>query len=399
MENIDEMALDELYYIVLLCNKYGEKETPYDMDMVWNNISKYYYLENNVNIDDKTILYEWLKNRARYPLLDSLVLEVLNKFINEENEINKVDSFFISNILEMRKIIIDYGKKISDNSSNDIKLSKMDRNEVIGIVSDIFSEIDPTFEWLEIYKKVANEHIIYMDSLNYQQRMILEKLLGIDLSMGDNNLGVFLNDKKCGYVLLTYTGTISDVATTVHEITHYISRYKNDWREEEPILREFSAIFFELYALNYLKRMGYDEKELKMINQDRFSNMTRLLDDALIIIDYLIMLIEHGEIKEEYDLVLDKYTRADECINDLVFNPYLLNDYYPYLIGNYLAMHGIEKTKDDKYLLSMIKYVTDNISKMEVEDIFDIVGCGNPNFIKYDTNLFKEEPKKRKRIK
>ena len=144
MENIDEMALDELYYIVLLCNKYGEKETPYDMDMVWNNISKYYYLENNVNIDDKTILYEWLKNRARYPLLDSLVLEVLNKFINEENEINKVDSFFISNILEMRKIIIDYGKKISDNSSNDIKLSKMDRNEVIGIVSDIFSEIDPT---------------------------------------------------------------------------------------------------------------------------------------------------------------------------------------------------------------------------------------------------------------
>ena len=50
MENIDEMALDELYYIVLLCNKYGEKETPYDMDMVWNNISNYYYLENNMFI-------------------------------------------------------------------------------------------------------------------------------------------------------------------------------------------------------------------------------------------------------------------------------------------------------------------------------------------------------------
>ena len=43
MENFNEMTLDELYYIVLLCDKYGEEETPYDMDRVWNNISKYYY--------------------------------------------------------------------------------------------------------------------------------------------------------------------------------------------------------------------------------------------------------------------------------------------------------------------------------------------------------------------
>lgn len=388
------MEIEELYYIILLSKKYGKVEMPYDIDRVWNNIKKYYYMENNIYIDDNDILFAWLKEKARYPLLDSLVLQVFDKFVNDENILNKVDPFFISNILQLRDIIASYGKMIKHDYKEISNLSKMKKNTVIDTVSDILLEIDPTGEWKEIYEEIMDGHIVYVDTLNEEEKKSFEDLLGIRLSKDDDGACVFLNDSKKAYVFLTYTGTISDVVTTVHEVVHYISRYKNDWHEEAPILREFSSTFFELYAMEYLKKIGYDETELKMINKSRISEMTRLLDDALIISDYLITFMKNGKI-DEYTHVLDD-CKADRCIDLLINNPYLLNDYYPYLFGDYLANKAMKMISSDKQMMSIIKYVTDNLAKMKAINVFDLVGCGDANFVEYDDSLF---PKKKKRIK
>ena len=374
----------------VLCKKY---EVPYDMDTIWNDIREYYYKKYKAHIDSRWDLYAWLKNEARYDLLDDLMLQVFDKFVNEDNTLNKADLFFIANIDAMKKIMLEHGKNIGKGKTNEnVSLSKLDYYQTNGIVEDILCEIDPTKEWLDIYHMIEDS-IIYVNLLDDSRKKSLEEMLGISLAEGDINTCVFLQNK--GYIFLTYTGTISDVPTTIHEVIHYISRYKNNFAEEEPTLREFSSIFYELYALNYLKKLGYSELEVTKINQDRLSEMTKLLPDASCLMDYLIMLMKHGKIKEKYDAADDKYLRADKCINDLVINPYLLNDYYPYLIGNYLAINAISRMKNDKLLLSMIKYITDNLPKMEAYDIFSVLNCNN-DLVEKDSNAFKSKIKKKK---
>lgn len=401
MENINEMQLYELYYIVLLCKKYGEEEAPYDMDIVWNNISKYYYLEKNIYQDNHDVLFKWIKDRCRYELLDMMMLQVFNKFVNDDNGLNKTDPFFISNIFEMQKIIYEYGNQISKDreASIQVELSKMSSNMVIETVKEILTEIDPSLEWLHIYEKAISENkIIYIDLLDDSKRLLLEEMFGVDLKKDDINSCVFLNNKGIGNILLTYTGTISDVVVTMHEIVHYISRYKNEWQEEVPILREFSAIFYELYASKYLLRMNYSVEEIRKINHDRITDMAKLLDDANNLIKYLVMLMEHGKIEEEYDEEKN-YSKVDKCISDLIDNPYLLNDYYPYLIGNYLATKGIKKCENDRLLFSMMKYITDNLVNIDAYDVFNVLECGNPNLVRRDDTLFETSKKKTKSIK
>lgn len=392
--DIMKKKLYELYYIVLMSVLCKEYEAPYDMDIIWNDISEYYYKKNKVHVDDRWDLYTWLKNEARYDLLDDLMLQVFDKFANEGNTLNKADPFFITNIHTMKDIMLEQGKNINKNKKQDnVSLSRLNHQQVNSIVKDILREIDDEEEWLNIYESMEIENIVYIDLLDNSQKKSLEEMLGISLAKDDINTCVFLQNK--GYIFLTYTGTISDVVTTMHEVIHYISRYKNNFVEEEPTLREFSSIFYELYALDYLKKIGYSEQEINKINQDRLSDMTKLLNDASYLMDYLIMIMKYGKIKEKYDTFQNKYLRADKCINNLVINPYLLNDYYPYLIGNYLAVNAISRMKNDKLLLSMIKYITDNLPKIEAYDVFSVLNCNN-DLVRKDANLFKSKVKKKK---
>ncbi len=385
MNDISEMTLDELYFIILLHDDIG-KDIPYDMDEVWNNVAKYYYTCKQVYEDNRDILFAWIKEKARYPLLDILMLQVYDKFVNDNSDLNKTDPFFISNTNEMYNIMTSYGKGIHKENRNE-PLSKMNHSEVIQLVKEILIEIDPTLDWLNIYEEAATEkRIVYIDLLDGKDRVLLQELFGFDLSSGDINSCIFLKNKNEGHILLTYTGTISDVVTTIHEVIHYISRSQNNWQEECPILREFPSIFYEMYVLDYLKKMGYDEKELKMIEQVRIEDMEKFYDRCESLMEYLIMLIEYGEISSKYD---NDYKKADKCIKALVHNPYLLNDYYPYLIGHYLAYNGFKNSQNDKVMFSIVKYMTDHLIDMDAYDVFNVLGCGDANFIRKDEELFK----------
>ena len=389
------MKLYELYLMVLLCNKYVDKEMPYDMDYIWNAISKYYYYNTNINTQDRDILFDFIKNSERYNLLDKLMNQVVDRFINKDGAIDKTDKFFISNVIEMKKIMEEHQEylinKIKDKK--DVSLSKISKWGTINHVKEILKIIDPSGEWLNIYEEVLDKgKIAYFNELDDDAKKRIKEDFFIDSCEEDINSCAFINNSE-GYIILTYKGTIADVVATVHEISHYISRYKNNWQEEVPTLREFHSIFYELYALDYLKKAGFKEEEIEALNQERSRYLNRQLSEKMVLMDYLVMYIRYGRIKEEYDSSCDKYERCDKCVNYLVNNPYVLHDFYPYIIGNSLATLAMERIKNDKILFSIIKYITDNISKIDAYDVFNIVGLGDNRLVREDSNLLKTKKK------
>lgn len=394
MENVSEMDLVQLYYMLLLNEKYG-KEIQYDMDSVWNNISKYYYLDNHVYTSDKIKLGLWIKETVRYQLLDMLMCEVYSKFVNDDGLINKKDEFFVANYNEVINMMRTHTKNI-DEQPKKVALPEMTKQEVVRTVKDILENIDPSGEWLEVYEKIRNECILYLNEYSREAILALEELTGIDLTNDDANACVIINEQK-GYLLLNYTGTILDVVTTIHEVSHYICRYKNDFKEETPLLSEFYAIFYEMYAINYLEKKGYAKEALESIQKERSLLMKKGIDQRKDLIDYFMMFMEKGEILETDDVGYNKYYRCDKAINDLIDNPYILHDYYPYVIGSYLASKATKNMKNDKLLLPLIKHIVENIKATDPYDVFYVLGCGNNNLVRANDTLKDVKVKKKEK--
>lgn len=391
---INDMELYELYYVLCVYLLHDEDIVSYDIDLIWKKMNEYYYMEKGFYLDiDKEeslhILFNFIREKVRYELLDELMLHVYNRFINKEELVDNRDKFFINNILEMKKIMNYEQEYITNNMCNkDYEIPKISTDEVIFHVKNILGEIDPSMEWLGIYNDaIANGRIIYLNILNDVEKDVMKKKLGIKTFDGISNSCFFPNSNEC-YIMLTYKGDISDIPTTVHEVIHYISRLKNNSKNEKPVLREMPSIFFEFYALNYLKRMGYDSDILKIINDARFADTKESLEDVSNMTDYLIKLIKNGRITSD-----GRDKACDNCTYDLVTNPYVYFKSYPYVIGNYLAIMGMDKLRYDDMVLSKMKYVTERVSTIDPYDVFKIVGYDNMN------NLTRTKSKKRTRKK
>ena len=407
MHNVDEMKLYELYYIVYVYNMYEDDDiVPYDMEYVWHKINDYYYQENDKLLDinkddDLNILFNWTKDKCRYQLLDELMVHMFNRFINiEDNGVDNRDEFFINNIDMMEKIMSTGNNTIKIDNNSLLKLSK---DKTITLVKEILLEIDPSSEWLRIYEEAIDKNkIIYLNELDKKGIIDLKKELGVDsLKYIDNSCLTLENGEK--YIFLNYKGDISDVSTTIHEFTHYVSKYNHN-EKETPILREFPAIFFELYALEYLKEIGCDETDIKLVNQHRIADTYMATMESRIFLYYLKMIMDNGVISEDLDKELikdnnymseDYEKNCDDCIRDLIINPYVFFEIYPYVIGNYLANMGFERIKYDRQMLSIIKFMNDNLYKINPYDVFNILGCGDIDLV----NNNEEKQKVRKRYK
>ena len=391
---INDMKLYELYHVLCTYFLNGEDAVSYDIDEVWKSINKYYNIYEGHFMDlsreiSFSVLFSFAREKTRYELLDELILHVYNRFINKDDFVDTRDMFFINNIDRMKEVI-DYERKYIIKNMSDIKcdIPKISKDETILHVKNILSEIDPSMEWLGIYNDaITNDRIIYLNTLTETEKDILKKKIGIATFDGISNSCFFPNSNEC-YIMLTYKGDISDIPTTVHEMVHYIARIKNNYKYEKPILREMPSIFFEFYALNYLKRMGYDSNALKVINDARFADAKESLEDVSNMTDYLIMLIKNGRITSD-----GRDKACDNCTYDLVTNPYVYFKSYPYVIGNYLAIMGMDKLRYDDMLLSKMKYVTERVSTIDPYDVFKIVGYDNMN------NLIRTKSKKRTRKK
>lgn len=399
-----DLKLYELYYLILVDHIHNDNLIPYDMELIWHKINDYYFKECNVKLDinsekDCITLFNWLRNKTRYELLDHLMLQMVNRFINLEDvngdTIDNRDEFFINNLDTIYDILSIQAKTIIDKINIDEKeLPKLTKEETIDIVKDILMEIDPNGDWVTLYEDaIRNKKILYLNEITLEDEARIKRLIGIDsLKHIDNSyLQVGKND---GYLFLRYNGDIGDIPPTVHEVVHYIIRKYSNGKTEAPILREFPSIFYELYAINYLEKLGYDREILDVINYDRLIDSYLSLKDMNNMLFYLYLMLSNNKIDMEndkklyeemlnnaeillkesiYDKDNDYTNRCDQVTCDLITNPYLLFQIYPYIVGNYLADQGINKISVDKTLFSIIKYITENLTSVSVYDVFSLL--------------------------
>ena len=420
MEEISELKLYELYYLITAYMLHDDMNLPYSIDFVHQSVSNAYTKETGLaNETNQDKVSNWLANKCRYQLLDELMLHMYHDLTvkDDESMIDNTDLFFVNNLYAMDKVMESYYDEVAPiiYNTESQKLSESNKKETISIVKDILSEIDDNNEWLNMYEDMLSiNHIIYINELSDVEKDKLVARIGVKSIKEIENSCLSIDNDT--YIFLNYTNTIADIPTTIHEVIHYIIKETNFGSRELPILREFPSIFFELYALNYLKRLGYDETEIRTINQARLTNSFSMYHDVKDMMYYLKMLIEKGRITEKQDLkttnreinrikkIFNKqeinalladnpnefdaktkcYERADSVINNIIINPDILFNYYPYIIGSYLADMAIKRTTTSRTTLSLMKYISEKISKLDGYDIFSVLETQIPNLIPTD---------------
>ena len=368
----------EIYYYLEFDRLHKGILTEETLEEVWQMaVDKYTYI-NDENIDitdeiDRMKVHNWFRNNARDEMLNDLLCGVVKRLTSLENdngmELNNIDSFFLNNIKLIYELVLteeDYLLNTMDN--NPCEVSKITGREVKLIIEDILEEIDSTGEWLEIYlKAIATNHIIYLNELDDASLTKLKNGLGIVGFDNFDNTCVYLGNQD-RYLFLNYQGDLMDVIFTIHEVIHYINETVDNGREVPPIIHEFPSIFYEMYALKYLIKMGYSDAEIMKVYYNRQIDTLTCINEVKEIINYLSLYISNGEVH-----ILPNDDRGDKCIKKLINNPYVLFMCYPYIIGEYLARHAIHQSEKDNLFLSMMKYITNNLSKVPVEDIFNLI--------------------------
>lgn len=393
------MELYELYYLLLASYYYQDNDIiTIDIDRLFDEINTRYKEQFGIYQLDDNKLFTWLKNKCRYNLLDELLVGLYNRFINIEKgdkyEIDNTDIFFVNNIHLMSKIfeeeINNYNKMNLTKCNNKTKIAKW---QVIDTVKDILTELDPSEEWKNIYEQALNNNIIiYLNELSHEEIAQFKRINGININLESIKNTCFFPDTGRSYIILNYEGYLTDISTTIHEIIHYISRYYNNNQKEIPLLRELPSMFYEIYTLKYLYSFGYNQEELAEANINRLTDTYKSIEDIKLLVDYLKILIDKGHLTEED--IINEYSntyednnhKSDKCIHDLIRNPYILFGYYPYIIDNYLATNAINKLSSDKLILNYMKYITEHISSVDEEDVFNIILDSNLSLYLEDNN-------------
>lgn len=413
---LEKLELYELYYLLIISEIYDDEDiVTWDIEELKDIIVKRYLEANgeDAEINNENI-FRWLGDNCRYKVLDELLLRLYNRFINIERtssgEFDNRDLFFVNNIKEMKRLMEEeeeYAYSMIQATEYDHK-TKMDKWQVIDTVRDILREIDSSSEWVEIYDQALQGNIIYLNELSDEEkeRFVREHDFSIDFNTV-KNCCIFGGD----LILLTYNGDISDVGKTVHEIIHYISNKSVNDNKGKIIFRELPSIFYEMYALDYLVKLGYDEKEINELKLIRLMDTFYSCIDAIPLVNYLAIMINKGNITEddvfnecvEYEkqcqmdmsldeIKLESIIRCDKCIDELTRDMYVIFKHYPYIIGTYLAFKCLDKVDKDELLMTFMKYLTEHIDTICEEDVFRYILDGK-------IDLYEEEQGKKKRRK
>jgi len=404
-------------YGLLLAKKYlNEEDRPEGLHglsdkEIYRCINMFYERRYGKSLDivkNRKELYSFARKESRYYILCENIKMLIMRICNFDLE--TVDLFMLKNLLtiygNIYAVIWNY---VDDFKFEECRLSKLTKDEVIDIVRGVLTEVDPSLEWLKIYNDIFDKRIIYLNELDDNEfKKLNDTLEDYD---EDNFENACVKTKKGDHlVLLTYEGNIGDVISTVHEFMHYIIEIKRDNKEVTNILMEFPSIFYEYYALIYLKRMGYSDKEIKYLESYRTCDLWNGIVDTYLLSHYIKIFVENYEINEELDieyfsLIADDdvknltydeimknvYEQCDACTEFIMTNPQHLEGVTSYVVGSYLALNAIDRL--GKNTLYNMKDYTNNISDYNPYDIF--VGLG----IDVDKLELKNIEKRRKKIR
>lgn len=359
--DIGKAKLEELLFILEL--KKLDLNLKNDLQNIWTESEIYkvllsHYLKENNQKASLEELYKWVKNKARFLLLTSLLRIQVQNLIHGDNVI---DRFIVNNFPSLLEIMKGLNVKREEEDNCTTTLPSMSISEVHTLVREFLIEIDPTLEWLSIYNDMLESNSLKILNDDYA----LISLIGSENScfhhQGKPVIAVYLKNN------------IEDFIAMVHEFAHYINFYNHPDAKISRTLLESSSIFYEYYGLLFLERKGYSKEIIEKMRKDRIANTYSLSQRIYDICNYLKEFIETHEIKEKKGKI--DCLKCDKCIIQLIAHPHDFYTCYPYIIGNYLAMMGMEQITCGNNILPKIKELTENLDCISPTTFFQVVGC------------------------
>lgn len=334
------------------------------------------------NAEEKANILIWLKGRRRFELFNSLLksqCQILIKYTDEEKS---HDSFIKEYLIDFTKECISELAKgpIEEKNKQFKELSSSTLDE---LVIEFLTEIDPSLNWVELYRKLKEEKNIIYEDPNLTEKFYCEKTQN----------GVLIH--------APLTGTIEDFGSIIHEFAHYVS-FINEPDEEdiEPSIIEYPPILLEQQALDFLIKKGYSLEDVEILKDKREIWTKYNIMDVLSTLYYLLDFLNNGEItiegeRRKYqpiketkldptDLPSDTIEGFKAFCNDpdqgifnfidyqiafLIMHPTTVANEYPYIVGKYLATKTRNRLEEDPSLIYTVVSITNNLSNETFESI------------------------------
>ena len=289
--------------------------------------------------------------------------------------------------------------QINTNLS-DIEFSYVSDEDIEKMIYELLTKFDKSGKWYQIYCEIKNRgRIICYDKLSREEQLVLNEKFKIT-KYNDINCCVEFENRI--YIILDNSNTIKFVFNLIHEFAHYINFAYGNYIDPLGFKYEYSSIYYEKIALDYFMMQGFKKDEIKYLNSMRNYDENKIIDYIYPIINYMEKYLKGMKITEEIEmeyhekiiknyndkdreyfknnmpLMLDakilSIVNCDKTINKLLLNFDDFYNLYPYVTGTYLSSIALSITRRDDSFLDEMKYITENISKLDASYIFNSLG-------------------------
>lgn len=365
--------------------------------------------------------YNWLLKKEGINLLNDIVPQKYQE-LRESVTIDGItyeadDPFTYYNIAAVIEIMQEKGAEIQNRLTEKERFqiltgiipieeqsifTSLKESEIEKLILGILSEIDPSLNWVQKYKRMQQEGKIVdvQDEESEKLEALRQRVKFKKLKPGWKVL--IGADEK---VLMTKrNGTIKDVASFCHEFGHYIEGESNN-KIANNITSEYIAITMELYALKYLQKLGYDEKQLRRLYLDTaynaistsqqckkllstmadFSKGKKVNQEEIYEEEKQLQMLMGASLDEEYKQSLLKsdpnffnteariQDHIDNEIGKLIDPKQKYKSEYPYIIGLYLAELTLPKIASSEQFRTQFITWAENSRKINPYKIFKTV--------------------------
>ncbi len=426
MDKIEDLKLWELYYFLEEKRIYKDEvvSDSYDEEDIYQELNRRYYEETKEDLskdyEKRVKLYRWTQEKARYPLLNTLISSSLAQIYLEDEKYRPTDYFLITNVEPIFKFIgSELSRFFTANEYPKIILPKMNREKIHALVFEFLKEIDPTLTFVNRYREALNNGRL-MD-YHALPKEVKEQLKDNEDSNGNVNLTAYTNHGA--HMVVSYTNTIEDFETIVHELFHYF--YAEQHEQFPPYtLNEFYPIFYEMLSSSFLVHKGYPIEVIQTLKNQRTANTFALIKYFSPLFRYIKFFFElSGNITEKADiyslnegyketvsnLTLDMqrqmhshlpsffdaktfaHENCDNAIESLITNHKEWIKLYSYIIGDYLSFLGNNRAQKDFSIVEKINQCLLEGPSLDPYKVFKIVGCPTEE---YDILPISDEIKK-----
>lgn len=373
-------------YSVVAFNYYKEQNTP-------EKIIDYIF---NPTGEEKEKIFKWLNEKERYNLMNMLLEEEYQNILSLESI--EHDSYLRTHLEELLELSeIDISERFKYKDKKTVTLPTINQQDLDKLCIEFFIKIDPSLKWLKIYNKLKqNKNILYGESFP-----------------DPCSKWGCIETTDDVYIYAPLEGNISDFMYFIHEFAHCVTLLHKEKGEYIPSsIQEFSPLFFERLATNFLRKKGYNDSDIKNLEEQRIIATITNRSDISPSLRYLIDYLTKGPITFETEKIkMDRIRNAipddlpdemKDLLNSLmatgdeenvhikidaenaflIEHPNCIFEEYPYIVGSELADATMFKLNENPMLIYTMLSITENLTKENYASV-----CGKLGF---DTQGIKE---------